>query len=235
MVKSMSQRRQPDHSLMGWMPAPIEISTLNSMWAVEKRKSVKVSEKDAMFDFNVGYIGTAILAFFFLALGALIQYGNGEPVKSASAAYIAQFVSMYATALGSWARPLITVIAFLCIFGTVLTVIDGYSRANNEALRLLLGREEAPKHSLAVWMTVVAGASLVIVFLFSGTVSTLLRFAMIASFITTPFFALLNYSLVSNKEHRLHGWLKWLSIVGLVYLFGFALFFIVAMVMGVAY
>ncbi len=222
-------------SLMGWMPAPIEISTLNSMWAVEKRKSVKVSEKDAMFDFNVGYIGTAILAFFFLALGALIQYGNGEPVKSASAAYIAQFVSMYATALGSWARPLITVIAFLCIFGTVLTVIDGYSRANNEALRLLLGREEAPKHSLAVWMTVVAGAGLVIVFLFSGTVSTLLRFAMIASFITTPFFALLNYSLVSNKEHRLHGWLKWLSIVGLVYLFGFALFFIVAMVMGVAY
>ena len=114
---------------MGWMPAPIEISTLNSMWAVEKRKSVKVSEKDAMFDFNVGYIGTAILAFFFLALGALIQYGNGEPVKSASAAYIAQFVSMYATALGSWARPLITVIAFLCIFGTVLTVIDGYSAA----------------------------------------------------------------------------------------------------------
>ncbi len=222
-------------SLMGWMPAPIEISTLNSMWAVEKRKSVKVSEKDAMFDFNVGYIGTAILAFFFLALGALIQYGNGEPVKSASAAYIAQFVSMYATALGSWARPLITVIAFLCIFGTVLTVIDGYSRANNEALRLLLGREEAPKHSLAVWMTVVAGAGLVIVFLFSGTVSTLLRFAMIASFITTPFFALLNYSLVSNKEHKLHGWLKWLSIVGLVYLFGFALFFIVAMVMGVAY
>lgn len=222
-------------SLMGWMPAPIEISTLNSMWAVEKRKSVKVSEKDAMFDFNVGYIGTAILAFFFLALGALIQYGNGEPVKSASAAYIAQFVSMYATALGSWARPLITVIAFLCIFGTVLTVIDGYSRANNEALRLLLGREEAPRHSLAVWMTIVAGAGLVIVFLFSGTVSTLLRFAMIASFITTPFFALLNYSLVSNKEHRLHGWLKWLSIVGLVYLFGFALFFIVAMVMGVAY
>ena len=222
-------------SLMGWMPAPIEISTLNSMWAVEKRKSVKVSEKDAMFDFNVGYIGTAILAFFFLALGALIQYGNGEPVKSASAAYIAQFVSMYATALGSWARPLITVIAFLCIFGTVLTVIDGYSRANNEALRLLLGREEAPRHSLAVWMTVVAGAGLVIVFLFSGTVSTLLRFAMIASFITTPFFALLNYSLVSNKEHKLHGWLKWLSIVGLVYLFGFALFFIVAMVMGVAY
>ena len=54
-------------SLMGWMPAPIEISTINSLWSVEKRKTVDFNEEDALFDFNVGYIGTAILAFFFLA------------------------------------------------------------------------------------------------------------------------------------------------------------------------
>ena len=219
-------------SLMGWMPCPIEISAINSMWSVEKRKQVKMSEADAIFDFNTGYIGTAILALIFCALGALIQFGSGEEVQSASAAYIAQFVNMYASVLGEWSRFLITLIAFLCIFGTVLTVIDGYSRANNEALRLLLDRREASQKALYGWMTLTAVIGLIIVYLFAGNVATMLRFAMIASFITTPFFAYLNYSLVNNKEHQVKPWLKGLSIVGLVYLFGFALFFIIAWLTG---
>lgn len=220
-------------SLMGWMPCPIEISAINSMWQVEKRKQIKgMSLKDALFDFNVGYIGTAILAVIFCALGALIQFGSGEEVLSASAAYIAQFVNMYASVFGSWSRLLITFIAFLCIFGTVLTVIDGYSRANNEALRLLLEKKEAGKMSLAVWTTATSAIGLIIVYLFSGNVATMLRFAMIASFITTPVFALLNYNLVNTKEHKIDPWLRGLSIVGLVYLFGFALFFIAAWLSG---
>lgn len=219
-------------SLMGWMPCPIEISAINSMWSVEKRKQVKMSEADAIFDFNTGYIGTAILALIFCALGALIQFGSGEEVQSASAAYIAQFVNMYASVLGEWSRFLITLIAFLCIFGTVITVIDGYSRANNEALRLLLDKKEASQKALYGWMTLTAVIGLVIVYLFVGNVATMLRFAMIASFITTPFFAYLNYSLVNNKEHQVKPWLKRLSIIGLVYLFGFALFFIIAWLTG---
>lgn len=214
------------------MPCPIEISAISSMWSVEKRKQVKMSEADAIFDFNTGYIGTAILALIFCALGALIQFGSGEEVQSASAAYIAQFVNMYASVLGEWSRFLITLIAFLCIFGTVITVIDGYSRANNEALRLLLDKKEASQKTLYGWMTLTAVIGLVIVYLFAGNVATMLRFAMIASFITTPFFAYLNYSLVNNKEHQVKPWLKRLSIIGLVYLFGFALFFIIAWLTG---
>ncbi len=220
-------------SLMGWMPCPIEISAINSMWQVEKRKHVdNMSLDDAMFDFNVGYISTAILAIVFVALGALIQYGSGEEVLSASAAYIAQFVNMYASVLGDWSRLLITFIAFLCIFGTVITVVDGYSRANDETLRLLLGKKENSKKSLPIWISLTSIISLIIVYLFSGNVATMLRFAMIASFITTPFFALLNYTLVNNKTHQVKKWLKVMSIIGLVYLFGFALFFIFAWLTG---
>ncbi len=219
-------------SLMGWMPCPIEISAINSMWQVEKRKQVKMSFQDAMFDFNVGYVGTAILALIFCALGALIQFGSGEEVLSASAAYIAQFVNMYASVFGNWSRLLITFIAFLCIFGTVITVIDGYSRANDEALRLLLGQKESSRKALSIWVSLTSIIGLIIVYLFSGNVATMLRFAMIASFITTPFFALLNYTLVNNKQHQIKSWLKGLSIIGLIYLFGFALFFVIAWLTG---
>ena len=214
-------------SLMGWMPAPIEISAINSMWTVEKRKTAKVSLTDGIFDFNVGYIGTAVLAFIFLALGALIQFGSGQQVKSASAAYIAQFINMYESSFGAWSRLLIAFIAFLCIFGTTITVIDGYSRANNETMRLLFGRKEASQKVLNVWMVFTSIIGIIIVLLFVGDVATLMRFAMIASFLTTPVYAYLNYSLVNNKEHKLSVWLNWLSIFGLIYLAGFAIFFLV--------
>lgn len=214
-------------SLMGWMPAPIEISAINSMWTVEKRKTAKVSLTDGIFDFNVGYIGTAVLAFIFLALGALIQFGSGQQVKSASAAYIAQFINMYESSFGAWSRLLIAFIAFLCIFGTTITVIDGYSRANNETMRLLFGRKEASQKVLNVWMVFTSIIGIIIVLLFTGDVATLMRFAMIASFLTTPVYAYLNYSLVNNKEHKLSVWLNWLSIFGLIYLAGFAIFFLV--------
>lgn len=214
-------------SLMGWMPAPIEISAINSMWTVEKRKTAKVSLTDGIFDFNVGYIGTAVLAFIFLALGALIQFGSGQQVKSASAAYIAQFINMYESSFGAWSRLLIAFIAFLCIFGTTITVIDGYSRANNETMRLLFGRKEASQKALNIWMVFTSIIGIIIVLLFAGDVATLMRFVMIASFLTTPVYAYLNYSLVNNKEHKLSVWLNWLSIFGLIYLAGFAIFFLV--------
>ena len=222
-------------SLMGWMPAPIEISAINSLWTAEKGKSVNISVTDGLFDFNVGYIGTAILAIFFVAMGALIQYPTGQAVQDAGAAYIQQFVGMYASVLGDWSRILITFIAFLCIFGTVITVIDGYSRVNAESLRLLLNEEKTSQKTLHIWMTATAIIGGVILYFFQGSVALMLRFAMIASFLTTPFFALLNYLLVTSENKHLSKWLKGLSILGLIFLFGFALFFIYAILIGKAY
>ncbi|KJQ59076.1 NRAMP family divalent metal transporter [Streptococcus gordonii] len=222
-------------SLMGWMPAPIEISAINSLWTAEKGKTVDISIKDGLFDFNVGFIGTAILAVFFVALGALIQYPTGQEVQAAGAAYIQQFVGMYASVLGDWSRFLITFIAFLCIFGTVITVIDGYSRVNAESLRLLFKKKEISQKELNIWMTATSIIGGIIIYFFQGSVAPMLRFAMIASFLTTPFFALLNYLLVTGENKNLAKWLKALSILGLIFLFGFAFFFIYALVIGKAY
>ena len=218
-------------SLLGWMPAPIEISAINSLWSAEKKKTVDFNSEDALFDFNVGYIGTAILAVFFVALGALIQYPTGKPVEAASAKYIAQFVDMYASVLGNWSRYFI---AFLCIFGTVITVIDGYSRVNETSLRLLFNKEDSNESPLKVWMTLTSILGLIIIFFFQGQVAIMLRFAMIGSFLTTPFFALLNYVLVTNEKKNLPTWLKGLAIAGLIFLFGFAIFFIWALAIGKA-
>ena len=213
-------------ALMGWMPAPIEISAINSMWVIAKRRLSKVSYQDGILDFNIGFIGTAILAIVFLALGALVQYGSGEVVEQAGVKYIAQLIKMYAFAIGDWSKLLIALIAFMCMFGTTITVIDGYSRANNEALRILLGRKESSVASLNIWMTAASAIGIIIILFFMSDVAQLLSFAMICSFVSTPIFAWLNFSLVLKGEHRVKGGLFWLAVVGLTYLTGFTLLFI---------
>jgi len=213
-------------ALMGWMPAPIEISAINSMWVVAKRRLTKVSYQDGIFDFNVGFIGTAILAIVFLALGALVQFGSPESVEMVGGKYIAQLINMYASTIGEWARGLIAFIAFMCMFGTTITVIDGYSRTNVESLRILFNKKENRASTLNIAITLASLSGLAVIFYFNNAVGPMLKFAMIASFVSTPVFAWLNLSLVLKGEHKVKGGLYWLSIIGLIYLSGFTLLFI---------
>ncbi|OOF35565.1 NRAMP family divalent metal transporter [Rodentibacter heidelbergensis] len=213
-------------ALMGWMPAPIEISAINSMWVVAKRRISHVSYKDGIFDFNVGYIGTAILALVFLALGALVQFGSGNAVEMVGGKYIAQLINMYASTIGEWAKGIIAFIAFMCMFGTTITVIDGYSRTNVESLRLILGQKKTPEKTLNMAILLASISGLAIIFYFNNAVGPMLKFAMIASFVSTPIFAWLNLSLVLDGKHKVRGWLLWLSIIGLIYLSAFTVLFI---------
>lgn len=122
--------------LTGWMPAPIEISSIGSIWLKNQIKQTNINAKNALLDFNVGFIVTAILAIFFLALGALVLHGSAYEFKD-GIAFSHQLVTMYSTVIGDWSRLLIAFIAFACMFGTSITVIDGYGRAVAEAFSLI--------------------------------------------------------------------------------------------------
>ncbi|MGF1723646.1 NRAMP family divalent metal transporter [Photobacterium nomapromontoriensis] len=216
--------------MMGWMPAPIEISCLTSLWLKSQRKEQQVTEQSALFDFNVGYIGTAILAVVFLALGALVLHGSGTELKTSGIGFSHQLVSMYASTIGEWSRYLIAVVAFFCIFGSTITVIDGYARALAESQLLLQNKPLGQRRCHNIWMLFISAAAMGIILFFSSALMPLLDFAMILAFMTTPVFALLNYQLVSNTD--LPPALQWsqkmkvLSWIGLTYLFGFLAVFI---------
>ncbi|MGF1717613.1 divalent metal cation transporter [Photobacterium chitinilyticum] len=216
--------------MMGWMPAPIEISCLTSLWLKSQQKEQKVTAQSALFDFNVGYIGTAILAIIFLALGALVLHGTGTELKSSGIGFSHQLVGLYASTIGEWARYLIAAIAFFCIFGSTITVIDGYSRALAESQLLLQNKplDQCSYHN--TWMVIVSAAAMGIIVFFSSALMPLLNFAMVLAFMTTPVFALLNYRLVAKtalpKALQWSRTMKMLSWAGLTYLFGFLAVFI---------
>ena len=216
--------------MMGWMPAPIEISCLTSLWLKSQRKQQTVTVKSALFDFNVGYIGTAALAIVFLALGALVLHGNGQELKTSGIGFSHQLVGMYASTIGEWSRYLIAIVAFFCIFGSTITVIDGYARALAEAQLLLQEKELDQRRYHNAWMLIVSSVAMGILLFFTSALMTMLNFAMILAFMTTPIFALLNYRLMTSEQLKgelaLTRRMKALCWVGLAYLFGFLAIFI---------
>ena len=114
------------------------------------------------------------------------------------------------------------------MYGTTITVIDGYSRNNMESFRLILRRPESERSNriLAVWIVLAAVTGLCVILFFKGAVLAMLKFAMIASFVSTPVFAWLNLALVRRGEHKLQPWLMGLAWAGLIYLSGFTVLFL---------
>lgn len=212
-------------ALMGWMPAPLEFAAITSMWTSAKRKADNTTHKQGLLDFNVGFLVSAILALFFLALGVFVQYGSGQEIQIAGAAYVDQLISMYTATIGEWSRLLVAFVAFMCMFGTTITCADGYGRANAECWRLLKGEDEINSKQVAFWTTYAIGGGLVIIAYFTGQLGAMLKFAMISAFISAPIFGWLNYSLVKSHKKMSAG-MNAYSIASLLFLGGFTLLFL---------
>ncbi len=216
-------------AMMGWMPAPIEVSSWNSLWLLEKQKSQTVTKEQAIFDFNFGYLITALLAIVFLALGSLVMHGSGEHFSSSGVKFASQLITLYSQVLGDETRYLIGAVALLCIFSTTVTVIDGYSRTLNMGWQLLTNKSDSQKRLTWVMLTISA-LGLAIVLFFKGALLPLLEFVMILAFMTTVVFAWLNYKLMTSSalpESDRYGLkMKSLSLFGLLYLVSFAGLFI---------
>ena len=216
---------------MGWMPAPIEISSITSLWLKRQCSDQAVTPKSALFDFNLGYAVTVVLALLFLGLGALILYGSGTELSASGIGFSHQLISMYSSTIGEWAHWLIAVVAFLCIFGSALTVYDGYARVVAEARTLLFKGDKLTRNTLVTPVLLfMAVASFIIVLFFKAALLAMLGFAMTLAFITTPMFAWLNHKLVEqtqlHKDAAPNIIVRGLSYIGLIYLFGFLAVFI---------
>lgn len=220
-------------AMMGWMPAPIEVSAWNSLWLLEKQKTEQVTKSQALLDFNLGYIVTALLAIVFLALGALVMHGSGERFSDSGAQFAQQLINLYSQAMGKDSRYLIGIVAFLCIFSTTVTVIDGYSRTLDMGWRLLARPASIDKsndRALTGIMLAVSALGLLLILFFKGALLPLLEFVMILAFMTTVVFAWLNYRLMTSTQlpeaDRYGLKMKLLSWFGLSYLLIFAVLFI---------
>jgi Mn2+/Fe2+ NRAMP family transporter len=222
-------------ALAGWMPSAVDVSVWHSMWTVAKIKQTgyKPKLREALIDFNIGYIGTAVLSLGFLSLGALVMYGSGEEFAQSGVGFASQLVNLYTSSIGRWAYYFIAIAALATMFSTTLTVLDAYPRVLSPVTSLLFKKpqiQDNRKITFFWFFTLVAG-TLVVIFIFTGKIRTLVDIATTLSFITAPIIGYLNYKVVmgnnvsSDAKPKL--WLKTLNWIGLTALSGFALYFVV--------
>lgn len=218
-------------AFMGWMPAPLDISVINSLWVIEKKKDIKTfSPKSAIFDFNVGYVSTIILGIGFLLLGALVMFNSGESFSNSAGKFSSQLINMYKTSLGSWnwAYIIIGIAAFTTMFSTTLTTLDATPRAMAKTTKLLFNKDS--KFGYSFWIGLLSIGTISIFIFLASEMGILIKVATILSFLTAPFFAIVNYKLISSK-HTPKAWrpskqLHIISWFGIAFLIGFSIWFL---------
>ena len=212
-------------AFMGWMPAPMDISIWQSIWVLEKKNDLmkKFSLKEGLFDFNVGYFTTIFLGICFVGLGALVMFGSGLEFSNKGNVFANQLIVLYTANLGNAWYGVIAVAALTTMVSTTITTLDASPRAMSKTVQLLF--EKKNKDLYILWLTVLAiGTCLIFLFLLSE-MGLLVQIATVLSFITAPFYAILNFRLITSnhmpKKDQPSQQIKILSIAGIVFLIGF--------------
>jgi len=211
-------------SLLGWMPAPIDLSAWSSLWMFSREKQTGhfASVKESTIDFYLGYIAATVLAVLFLALGALVMFGTSESFSAGGIGFSQQLVNLYTATIGDWSHWLILTAAFITMFSTTLTCVDGYPRSL-AACCTLIG-SLAPKRFVQIhqlWIIISTCAASIVVLFFVKNLIQLLSFAAVISFHTSPIIAFINLKVMSGPNvpaaHRPGPLLKFLSYAGLLF------------------
>jgi len=217
-------------AFLGWMPTSLDISIWQSIWSVEKEKisHQKITPKQAIFDFNVGYIGTIFLAACFLILGALVMHNSEQSFSNKGGIFAGQLIELYTKNLGNFAYVFIAIAALTTMFSTTITALDASPRAMSKANELLFPAKI--KLNYWFWIVVLSLGTFIILKYFSDNMGLMVKIGTILSFLTAPFYAILNYILITGKhtpkEHRPSIYLKILSICGIIFLVGFSAWFL---------
>ncbi|MEN9445311.1 MAG: hypothetical protein RIS47_2202 [Bacteroidota bacterium] len=226
-------------ALVGWMPSAIDVSVWHSVWSVAQRETMddKPTVKQALFDFNVGYLGTAFLALGFIALGALVMYGGESSFSNQAGQFSDQVISLFTKSLGSWSFPIIAMAALTTMVSTTITVLDAVPRVLTEAfvqVRPNWDNCQTKRKLTTFWLLVlVLGSSLIVMFLL-GNLKIFVDIATILSFLTAPILGWMNLRVITSAdfpvEHVPPLWLKVLSYIGLCMLIVFSVYYLVQQV-----
>jgi len=215
-------------AFMGWMPAPLDISIWHSIWTLEKKNSQKITAKESIFDFNVGYLATVILGICFVSLGALVMYNSGISFSNSGGVFAGQLIELYTSNLGDSFYLIISICAFTTMLSTTITCLDASPRTMSRATQLLTKNND--KNYYFHWISALAIGTMLIFYFLLSEMGALVELATVLSFITAPFYAILNYKLIMSdnmpKSHKPSKNMRILSIIGIFFLSFFALGYI---------
>lgn len=198
-------------AVSGWMPIGNSAAIMLAAWVLARHRSQPDEAADALaasrFDFNLGYVTSAVLALCFVVIGASVLFRQGVAMPAGSAQFVASFVNLYAATIGDWSTLVVSSAALAVMYSSLLAVVDGFPRLLSEfllELRLPADRTQTSDEALdrlypLAMAFVVAGAS-ALLYLFLGAFAAFIDLVTIIGFLTAPLVALANQLVISGSN-----------------------------------
>lgn len=192
-------------ALAGFMPAPLDSSVLQSLWTKAKADEVGYlpTPTEALFDFNVGFITTLLLALCFTVLGAGVMFGSDVPLAAGAGGFATQVLDIFTTTIGQWSYPIISAAAIAVMLSTVLTVLDGYPRAVEALIQ-----EVSPRHgekllgfkTYDLIIILLAIGAFTVLAVFMSSFAAFIDLTSVIVFVLGPILAYLNHKAIFGEE-----------------------------------
>lgn len=219
--------------LVGWMPTAVEASSWISLWTLEKTKLTqhRLSLKEALQEFNSGYLMTALLAVFFLIIGWMTLYGTNTELSGNATVFADQVVQLFTTHIGNWAYIFIAISAFATMFSTCMTAHDAISRVSIDIIGLLSHkkRDLSRKEYYAAGVILLALVNYLVITVFSANMGFLVALATFISFVLAPIIGYMNLRTVMSDDlteaYRPGTSLQLLTYAGIFFLSLFAAYY----------
>lgn len=221
-------------TLVGWMPAPLDITVWHSLWTLDKSQQTGQlpTDRQCKIDFNIGYALCIVTACSFMLLGAVVLYQSGVKPEVRAAAFVDQLFGLYTHALGEWVRPMIGVAASAVMLSTLLTVFDAMPRTAEALTAVIMHRPRPVRRGRVywVWVVVFSLGAMGIILNANSALRPLVSLATTLSFVATPVLAWFNHramhSTAITAEHRPSRGMSAASLACVAFWAVFALVFI---------
>lgn len=214
-------------AVAGWMPIGIGGSIMLSLWVVAKSEVIgrRVRLGEAVFDFNLGYGASVVIALCFVVLGAYILYGSGASTAGSPDGFAASLIRLFTDVFGGWSFFVIASAALAVMLSTLLALVDAFPRSIGAVLARLRGAGERELQRGRLFPILLAAAwAFVTVFLsaFASEPQSFARFINLATslgFVSAPFIAYFNHRVMCSDAVAaqcrpgalLRGW-SWMGI-----------------------
>ena len=156
------------------------------------------------------------------------MFETGESFSKKGGVFANQLIRMYTNSLGDWSKVIIAIAALTTMFSTTLTTLDGSPRVMSRTSEILWNR--TMKKGYLGWLLVLVAGTLGIFFFFKSEMGLLIKIATILSFLTAPFYAIINYKLITSSHTPLTAQpsipLKIYSIFSILILIGFSIWYL---------
>lgn len=221
--------------LVGWMPTAVETSSWLSLWTIEKQKltNEKLSLKDALFEFNLGYVLTGILAILFMVIGWFSLYGTGTAMSSSAVGFADQLITLFTVNIGEWTTVFVATAAFATMFSSCMTAHDAIARVSLDVLEKLRSNPTSAKPMkksyFSVTVLVLAAINLGVIVFFNANMGKVVALATSVSFLVAPIVGYMNLKNVMSTDVPVAAQpkkgLQLLTYAGTVFLSLFALYY----------